>query len=406
MIVAPGNTLRTQLDRWMTLVRDAGLDGWLIADFRWNSPIFGRLLGLSEGVLTRRSFLWLPALGKGDPNVVLSRVDGHTVASLPLPVTQYGGFDDMRSKLQALLGAGSRVAMEYSPDGRLPTISRVDAGLIEMIRGLGVEVVSSGTLVSSLEIWTERQQDLHRQAARVVDDTRRKALNFCFERIAAGREITEGELADFISRAFQDQGMTAGGTPDVAVNDHSADPHYSSAGGPGAVIGPDSILLIDLWCRSCESDDAPFADSTWMAYTGSQPPSDYLHVFDVTAGARNAAIECLAAGASAQGPVRGADVDRHARDVVRQAGLESHLIHRTGHSLGTDHTHGMGTNLDAVEFPDERPILTDSGFTVEPGLYLPDRFGVRLEVSAIMKPQGPEITTEVQRAVTTPHTPA
>jgi Xaa-Pro aminopeptidase len=60
----------------------------------------------------------------------------------------------------------------------------------------------------------------------------------------------------------------------------------------------------------------------------------------------------------------------------------------------------MGTNLDDVEFPDDRPLLPGSGFTVEPGLYLPGRFGVRLEVSAILLPGGVQVTTERQEQLT------
>jgi len=80
--------------------------------------------------------------------------------------------------------------------------------------------------------------------------------------------------------------------------------------------------------------------------------------------------------------------------------VESQCFHRTGHSLGVDHVHGMGANLDDVEFPDDRPLLTHSGFTVEPGLYWPGRYGIRMEVSAILQPDGPLVTTERQQALT------
>jgi len=60
----------------------------------------------------------------------------------------------------------------------------------------------------------------------------------------------------------------------------------------------------------------------------------------------------------------------------------------------------MGANIDDVEFPDDRPLLPYSGFTVEPGLYWPGRFGVRLEVSAILLPDRVRVTTESQATLT------
>lgn len=400
---APGvGTGVSGLERWMDLVGAAGLDGWLVADFRWSSPVFGRLLGLTGGILTRRCFLWLPAAGRDGPRVLASRVDGHTLTALDCPVSLYRGFDDMQAELRRLLPHRGRVAMEYSPEGTLPTISRVDAGLVEMIRGLGVEVVSSGTLVAALETWDERRRALHRQAAAAVDAARAEALRSCFDRVRTRREVTEGELAAVIQRVFMDRGMAAGDGPDVAVNAHAADPHYRATGGPGGAIGPDAVLLIDLWCRVRDADEAPFADSTWMAYTGATVPAEYQAVFDATAGARDAALDRLSQGTREGRSISGAEVDRVARQVVEQAGLGQYLVHRTGHSLGTDHVHGMGTNLDAIEFPDDRPVLPHTGFTVEPGLYLPGRFGVRLEVSAMLMPDGPEITTERQTRITTP----
>lgn len=96
-----GDTLGTRLEQRMRVVGDAGLDGWLIADFRWNNPLFARFLGLQSGILTRRAFLWLPAHGHGEPRVLASRVDGHTVTGLDCPVTLYGGYEEMAAALQA-----------------------------------------------------------------------------------------------------------------------------------------------------------------------------------------------------------------------------------------------------------------------------------------------------------------
>jgi len=391
-------TTETRLERWMRMVGDWGLDGWLVADFRWSNPLFARLLDLHGGTLTRRCFLWLPAQGQGEPRVIASRVDGHAVSGLDCPVSLYGGFEEMAGMLRSLLPESGCVAMEYTERGVLPTVSRVDAGMIELVRSSGVNVVSSGSLASALEVWDERQRALHERAAQGVDEARRLALRRCGERLAWGEQVTEAMLADVIQSYLAAQGLDPGHAPDVAVDAHAADPHYSVEG-EGAVIGRDAVLLIDLVARVQDAGDAPYADSTWMAYTGEKPPGDLVKLFTAVRAARDAAIATVE-DTACDGKLPGREVDRVARASIIASGLSDLLVHRTGHSLGTDHVHGIGTNLDDMEFPDDRPLLPGSGFTIEPGLYIPGRFGVRLEVSAVLESKGLCITTEKQTDLT------
>jgi len=388
------------LERWMQMVGEAGLDGWLVADFRWNNPLFSRLLGLGSGILTRRCFLWLPAAGQGEPCVIASQVDGHTVAGVACKVSLYSGYEEMAALLSAIMPRGRRVAMEYVERGLLPTVSRVDAGLIEMVREQGVQVVSSGTLIAGLEVWSARQRDLHERAAEVVDEARRLALRHCSEALADGDTLTEGDLVRVMRSYFEAAGCDYGDGPDVGVGAHAADPHYSSGDGDGAPITRDAVLLIDLWCRVHDAADAPYADSTWMAYTGHTPPAPVAQAFEAVRAGRDAALAAVAAATQSGTPISGRQVDRAARATIEASGLGAAMRHRTGHSLGVDHVHGMGTNLDDVEFPDDRPLLVGSGFTVEPGLYYPGQFGMRLEVSAILLPDGPHVTTERQETLT------
>lgn len=392
--------MTNHLERWAQLVEDEGLAGWLVADFRRNNPILGKLLGLESGLLTRRCFLWLPARGRGEPVVLASRTDGHTFSGMACEVSLYGGFEEMSATLRGLLPQGEPVAMEYVPNGELPTVSRVDAGLIEMVRSLGVEVVSSATLVAGLEVWDERQRAWHERAARAVDEARAVALQRCQEMLRAGEALTEGQLSRFIAGIFEANGFASHGLPDVAVNAHAADPHYSTGEAAGAEITSDSVLLIDLWAKLQDVEEAPYADSTWMAYTGTNPPEEVVRVFDAVRRARDVAAEVIADAVRSGRRLPGREVDRAARESIFAVGLGDLLIHRTGHSLGTDHVQGVGTNLDDVEFPDSRPLLPWSGFTIEPGLYLPGRFGVRLEVSAILRPDQLQLTTERQDTLT------
>jgi Xaa-Pro aminopeptidase len=85
--------------------------------------------------------------------------------------------------------------------------------------------------------------------------------------------------------------------------------------------------------------------------------------------------------------------------VLERAGFASHILHRTGHSLGEE-VHGNGTHLDDFETHDDRRILADTGFTVEPGLYF-DHFGVRSEINVFRTSRNALVTGPRQTSVLT-----
>jgi hypothetical protein len=194
----------------MRIVGEAGLAGWLIADFRGTNPLFARVLDLHARPLTRRCFLWIPAAGRGEPRVITSRVDGQAVTDLVCPVSLYARFEEMASLLRTTIPRDGRVAMEYVARGLLPTVSRVDAGLIDLVRSYGVDVVSSGALIATVEIWNDRQRTLHERAARGVDAARRLALQRCGELLGRGEHVTEGTLRAVLTAYFAGEGLAAG----------------------------------------------------------------------------------------------------------------------------------------------------------------------------------------------------
>src|SRR5213078_3670002 len=87
----------------------------------------------------------------------------------------------------------------------------------------------------------------------------------------------------------------------------------------------------------------------------------------------------------------GAEVDDAARAVVREAGFGEYFVHRTGHSIDRD-LHGSGPHLDNFETADERVLIPGVGFSVEPGVYLTGRFGIRSEINVYLGESGPEVT--------------
>jgi Xaa-Pro dipeptidase len=175
----------------------------------------------------------------------------------------------------------------------------------------------------------------------------------------------------------------------VAGGARAADPHYHPAE-EGAPLGRDEVVLLDLWGK--EQAEAVYADQTWMAYLGPSPPEDVGHAWSLVRAARDGAVRLIADRWAAGSAVHGHEVDEAAREVIRRGGLGDSFIHRTGHSIDRD-LHGMGPNLDNYETRELRRLLPGIGFSVEPGVYLPGRFGLRSEINVYLGGSGPEVTT-------------
>ena len=137
-------------------LKEDGVDGWLLYDFHGSNPIATRLTDLaSSGKLaTRRWYYLVPAAGA--PRGLVHAIERHNLDGLPGEKRPYAGREQLAAGLAELLRGMKRVAMEYSPGNAIPYMSRVDAGTVEAVRQLGVEVVSSGDLVQRFEaIWTD-----------------------------------------------------------------------------------------------------------------------------------------------------------------------------------------------------------------------------------------------------------
>jgi len=149
------------------------------------------------------------------------------------------------------------------------------------------------------------------------------------------------------------------------------------------------VLLLDLWAGVATG--SVFADQTWMAFAGREPGAEVRKVWETVRGARDAAVALLRDRWKKGAVVTGAALDDAARAVIRAAGFGEYFVHRTGHSIDRD-LHGSGPHLDNFETADERALIPGVGFSVEPGVYLTGRFGVRSEINVYLGESGPEVT--------------
>ncbi len=378
------------------------IDAWLVYDFRGSNPVMWQLLGETR-TTTRRSFLLIRPTGP--PVLICHAIETHLFAVEGIEQFDYVGREQMRAELQRLLDGAARIAVEYSPGGALPILSWVDAGTLELIRACSrgpdgeAELVSSADLVQvTLARWTAAGLASHRDACRQVDEVKNAAFALVAERIAHGT-VSEYDVQQFIVGEFAQRGLETDHAPIVAVNANSGNPHYEPRAGEAVPVGRDDWLLIDLWARH-PGERNIFADITWVATSAPEPSRLQVQVFDAVRIARDEVVRRLQEAWRAGEELEGWQLDRVAADRLAAAGLGDHVLHRTGHSLGPGpRVHALGVNLDDLETRDTRRILPGLGFSVEPGLYLPD-FGVRLEIDVYVDPEaGPVVTTSVQEEV-------
>ena len=379
-----------RLEEIARALADAALDGWLFYDFRHSDPLAYRILGLSsQGITTRRWFCYVPA--HGAPRALVSAVEAERLAGLGVETVVYRSADRMLAALGELLSGARRIAMNYSPRCAIPYVARVDAGTVEMVRALGVEVVSAADLIQRFEARLEPAQlQSHRRATAIV----RRVVDETFAEIAraisSGAPVSEYSAQQFVLARFAAHGLVADDPPIVAVNANAALPHFEPSSAADTPIGRGDLVLLDLWARE-PANDAIYADLTWMAYAGERVPQEHARVFAIVAEARDAAVDFIRARLRAGAPVRGEEADRVARGVIERAGFGEQFVHRTGHSIGRE-VHGAGANLDSLETHDHRALIDRTCFSVEPGIYLPGRFGVRSELDMTIEDGRAEVS--------------
>jgi len=378
-------------------MREHGVDAWLVYDFRGSNPVMAELLGEAPN-LTRRIFWLIPAGER--PKLLVHAIEASHLAETDSAVETYRGRESMGKNLQRMLAGMRRVAMEYSPGGQLPTMSYVDGGTLEMVRRLGVEVTSSADLFQhAMGGWSAAALESHQYACGHVSEVKDAAFEFVRQRLHRGSSCTECEVQEMMLREFERRGLEADHPPIVAVNAHSGDPHYSPAPEGSAPIRAGDWLLIDLWARRPGRQHV-YADITWVAFAGQAAPAPQRQVFDIVRSCRDLVVTELQERWQEGITVQGWELDAVARAFIADAGYGECFPHRVGHSLGPGPAvHGLGANLDDLETHDTRQILPGTGFTVEPGIYLPE-FGIRLEIDVYVDPQsGPTVTTNTQDEV-------
>ncbi len=372
------------------------IDCWLVHDFQKTNPIMRQLLPLQQFV-SRRLFLIVPA--EGVPMLLGSKIDQDALRSLPYHTEFYVSWKEMEQKLAILLTRYQTIALDYSPGCALPVTSRLDAGTFELIKRLEKTIKSAANIFqAAAAIWSEEALQAHLEDCRRVAAIKDEAFEFIAASLRNGSPITEYDVQQFIMQQFAAEGLVTPYPPIVGVNANSGDPHYSPTATKHVAVNRGDWILIDLWAKR-PGYDYIFADMAWVGFAGQQPPAQHRAIFKIVRDARDAGVAYLQ-NCTEQGLTpEGWQLDDVVRQHITAAGYGAYFFHRTGHNLGPgDNVHGQGANIDNLETHDTRKLVPGIGFSIEPGIYLPD-FGVRAEINVYMDQTGPRVTTPSQQDI-------
>jgi len=369
------------------------LDGWLFFDHHKRDALAYRVLGFTvDRHVTRRWYYLIPA--EGEPAGLAHNVEPGMLDALPGKKAHYSSWQDQLSGLRTLLSGQRRVAMQYSPNCAIPYVSMVDAGTVELVRSLGVEVVSSADLIQYFEArWNKQSLESHLEAGRRVDQARRRAFEMIGGKVRAGSAVSEYEVQQFIRKEFERTGLFTTDGPIVAVNANASDPHYEPSAESSPAIRAGDFVLIDMWAK-LDKPHSVYYDITWTGVCG-EPTPEMRNVFAIVRDARDRAVDRVKRAVAAKEEIHGFEVDDAARNYIKEQGFGKYFVHRTGHSIGED-IHGSGANMDNLETHDERRVIPWTCFSVEPGVYLPN-FGVRSELNVFVGDDEAIVTGEIQK---------
>jgi len=380
--MAGKQALKTKIQNIQKAIRAEGIDGWLLYDFRGSNPFATSVMEIPPHMhCTRRMFYFIPA--RGTPKKLVHNIERYNLDHLPGARQIYVSWSSLEEELKGMLKKAEIIAMEYSPRNAIPYVSTVDAGMIELVKRQKVKVVSSANLVQRFDaVWSPKQFRENKKVARVCLDTMHKAFAFIGKQIKARRKVTEYDVQQFIEKELKKRKYVYSHPPNCSVNANAANPHYEPTRKINSPIKKGDFVLIDLWAKANDKDGV-YSDITWTGYVGESVPEKYTKIFDIVREARDKAFAFIDNAMKNRRTIRGCDVDDVARKVIEKNGYGKYFVHRTGHSIGKE-MHDNGAHLDNLETRDLREIIPETSFTIEPGIYLPGKFGIRSEIDVFI----------------------
>ncbi|MFF7676910.1 M24 family metallopeptidase [Actinacidiphila glaucinigra] len=345
---------------------DAGLDALLVSP----GPDLRYLTGYHAHLTERLVCLALPVLG--DPFLVVPHLEKPGAEASPLgalgvDVVGWGETEDPYALVAGRLPRGTvRVAVD----------NHMWAEKVLAFRAAlpGTEQSLAGDVLRELRMRkSAAETEALRRAAGAIDRVHRRMGEW----LRAGR--TEREVARDVADAVIEAGHTTVDFVIVASGPNGASPHHEVS---DRVIRAGDPVVVDI---GGTTQDGYCSDST-RTYAVGEPPAEFREMYEVLRRAQHAQTDAVRPGITAE------DLDAVGRDIIAAAGYGEHFIHRTGHGIGLE-TH----EEPYIVAGSHRPLEPGMAFSVEPGIYLPDRFGARIEDIAVCTPEGGERLNQTSR---------
>lgn len=241
--------------------------------------------------------------------------------------------------------------------------------------------------------WSKEQIDDHKEAARLVDLVMGEAFDFI------GRNntgVSEWGVQQFVLERFGHYGLKTDGklVPIVAFGVNTSNVHYFPSEESSIELEENSLIMMDIWAR-LDKKEAPFADITWMGFYGDKVPDMMQREVDLVFEARDVAIDFAGKVLKSGMLPVGSEIDQAAREYLKQNNRAEYFLHGLGHVLGLFSPHGVTAGLRRTN---HRPILLNTGYTIEPGIYFENKFGVRSEINFyVNEKMEMVVTTKVQK---------
>ena len=261
---------------------------------------------------------------------------------------------DSEGFLKAINEANEKYGLEGKVIGVNDGIRAVD--IIDVGNVVNAKFINGCSIIEGIRIIkTEEERDYLRKAARIADEVIPNIIKF----IRPG--VTEKDIKERIEKLlFEKGGEGTSFDTIVASGPNSSKPHYSD---DSRVIEENDVMVLDYGCIY----KGYCSDISRTIFVG-EPTEEQKKVYNIILEANNKGEECARQGATAE------EVDSAARNVIREAGYGQYFINRTGHGIGSgDH------EAPYIKEGNKQVLKDGMAFSVEPGIYIPGKFGMRIE---------------------------
>ncbi len=356
----PQNMFASRIEQARAQMANVGVDVLLLsvgADLPY-------LTGYEAMPLERLTMLVVPSDGPAEliiPGLEAPRVDAHDDVFTLVP---WGETDDPIQLAIDRIGSRTSVAIGEKTWATF---------LVQLVARLdGVTFRDAGDVMTPLRSVKDAAEIANlRSAAEAVDRIAARLQSGQIDLV--GR--TEAQVSAELGRQIVAEGHHRVNFAIVAAGENASSPHHE----PGErVIQPNEVVLCDFGGTMINDGNVGCSDITRCVYTG-EPPAEFAELYDVLFAAQEASVAAATVGTPAQ------EVDRVGRAVIDDAGYGEYFIHRTGHGIGVEaheHPYIVEGNAD--------PLAVGHAFSVEPGIYVPGKWGARLEDIVVAAADGPD----------------